>query len=179
MKQFHFLIIATLLICPWFVKPLGAEVKDSAADGFQISLQVETSASNEQAFAALTKDFSSWWDASHSYSQKASTLSMDLTRNCMLEKLPQGGFVRHMEIVFYQPNQQLRLSGGLGPLQEMGVSGCLTFKFVETENGTKIQLSYSVTGRASQKLDKIAAPVDGVLKGQLERLKNHCDKLKK
>ena len=45
----------------------------------------------------------------------------------MYEKLPDGGFVRHLQIVYYQPGKSLRLTGGLGPLQELGVHGSLVF----------------------------------------------------
>ena len=80
-----------------------------------------------------------------------------------------------MEIVFYQPGKTLRLAGGLGPLQGMGVSGALTFQF-ELKNGqTEITLTYNVSGRSALALDKIAPVVDSVLAAQLERLATYCD----
>ena len=93
----------------------------------------------------------------------------------MYEVLPDGGFVRHMEIVFCQPGKTLRLSGGLGPLQGMGVSGALTFQ-LELKNGqTEITLTYNVSGNPDLQLDKIAPAVDSVLAAQLERLATWCD----
>lgn len=104
---------------------------------------------------------------------------MDLQKSCMFEKLPDGGFVRHMEIVFYQPElRTLRLTGGLGPLQSMGVSGALTFTIEEKEVGAVVRLHYFVNGSQLLKLDRLSAPVNQVLESQLQSLKKYCDGLK-
>ena len=65
----------------------------------------------------------------------------------------------------------LRLAGSLGPLQEMGVTGVMTFTIEPRPNGAKLTLTYRVTGDASLHLDQIAAPVDSVLMEQFERLR--------
>ncbi|MGI9516909.1 MAG: hypothetical protein ACR2NP_07695 [Pirellulaceae bacterium] len=152
-----------------------AEITQSAADGFQIVVKQTTSLNPGAAYRVMIEDFANWYDASHSYSGVAENLSLDIAQHCMLERLPGGGFVRHMEIVYQQPGQVFRMTGGLGPLQEMGINGALTFSFNEVEGGTEITLTYNVTGSSFQQLDKIAVPVDGVLEAQLERLKNYCD----
>jgi hypothetical protein len=102
---------------------------------------------------------------------------MDLEKGCLREKLPQGGFVRHMEIVFCRPGKTFRLVGGLGPLQEMGVAGALTFKFVPKDDKTNLELTYNVVGSEAQNLDKIAPAVESVLNLQLDRLRKYCDSL--
>lgn len=153
-----------------------AEVIQSNADGFKISLQQSTSLSAPKTYAALVDDFSEWWDASHSYSGKAENLSLNLERHCMFEQLPHGGFVRHMEIVYHQPGQALRMTGGLGPLQEMGVTGCLAFILTSENEQTKISLTYQVTGFSGQELDKLAPVVDQVLADQLARLQKYCER---
>ena len=160
-----------------FMMPLTveAEVTESAADGFQIVLKQTTALEPAAAWQAMVEDFSNWYDASHSYGGVADNLSLDVEKHCMLEVLPDGGFVRHMEIVYYQPGAVFRMAGGLGPLQQMGVSGALTFSFDEKDDGTEITLTYVVTGSAFQQLDQIAGPVDGVLADQLERLTRYCD----
>lgn len=154
---------------------LHAEVKQSGPDGFSVVLERETELGADEAYRMMVEDFSTWYDASHSYSGKAENLSLDLERHCFFEKLPDGGFVRHMEILFHQPGNKLIMSGGLGPLMPMGVSGALTFDFVGSESGTKIRLTYNVTGASHQQLDRIATPVNGVLAIQLDRLKQHLD----
>ena len=104
-------------------------------------------------------------------------LSMDLKQKCMLEKLPDGGFVRHMEIVYCQPGRVFRMNGGLGPLQSMGVAGSLTVSFKEVEGKTKVTLVYLVSGSSLLKLDQIAAPVNQVLTGQMRRFEKHAASL--
>ena len=67
------------------------------------------------------------------------------------------------------------MTGGLGPLQEMGVSGALEFQFNASGDRTDITLTYRVSGASFQKLDQIAGPVEEVLRQQLFRLKSACD----
>ena len=180
----HFILYSSLLAlsigCWLDVRSVSADVIASAEDGFQVKVVKQTKADSKVAFHSMIHEFSNWWNGDHSFSGDAKNLSMDLEKGCMFEKLPEGGFVRHMEIVFYQPHQTLRLSGGLGPLQGMGVSGSLTFTLTENESGTKIEMTYNVVGSKFQQLDKIAAPVNQVLTEQMERLQKFCDsKLKK
>jgi len=109
-------------------------------------------------------------NVNHSYSLDAANLSIDLDRRCMLELLPDGGFVRHLEVVFYQPGKSIRMTGGLGPLQGMGVYGALTFVFQpspDVPEATQVTLTYNVSGADFMGLENIAAPVDTVLGMQL------------
>ena len=178
-----------------------AEVKDAAPDGFHIELRRELDVEQAEAFRRFVEEFPDWYDAEHSYGGKAENLSMNLDQRCMLEKLDQGGFVRHMEIVYCQPGHKLRLTGGLGPLQEMGVHGAMTYSFSQTLNSTdsgqasdrsstnsqaddndsaatnaksEVILTYVVSGFSKQELDKLAPIVDKVLAGQMDRFQKHC-----
>lgn len=157
------------------LSPVRAEVTSSAADGFQIKITKSVAGGASEVCECLVNDISKWWDATHSYSGNAQNFSMDLENHCLLEKLPDGGFVRHMEIVFYQPRRVLRLTGGLGPLQEMGVTGALTFKLNQNGDYTDVELTYNVVGRDAQNLEKLAPAVNSVLNQQMDRLKKHCD----
>ena len=157
---------------------LSGEVVDSAPDGFQIKVTIETNAKPARAFQKLTAGYSRWWDPNHSYSGKAENLKMDFEKGCIYEKLDQGGFVRHMEIVYCRPNKAIRLTGGLGPLQEIGVAGALTFKISEKNGKTQVELSYVANGYSKQNLDKIAPAVDKVLTDQMARLKKYCDQVR-
>ena len=105
----------------------AGEVTDSAADGFHIAIVASTSVNGERTFEALIDNFGDWWNPAHSHSGVAGNLKLDLERRCMFEKLEDGGFLRHMEIVFVEPGKTLRMTGGLGPLQAMGVHGALQF----------------------------------------------------
>lgn len=179
MKQlnpFVFLFVALSGSCFGFL--LDAQVTESSADGFVIKTSHDLELGSKEAYAAFVDGFSEWYDASHSYSGKAENLSLDLEKNCMLETLPDDGFVRHMEIVFHQPGQVLRMTGGLGPLQGMGVSGAMTFTFSETGGQSKVTMEYYVSGAKHLKLDQIADPVNQVLNGQLTRFQTYCGNLK-
>ena len=83
-----------------------------------------------------------------------------------------GGGVRHFEVVHADAPRALRLIGGLGPLQEVGASGSLTWSLEASETGaeTRVSYSYAVHGHLEGGLGAWASPVDGVLRQQLERL---------
>ncbi len=156
---------------------VSAEIKASAKDGFHVNLEVEVTVDRKIAYDAFVSDLAKWWDGSHSYSSDAKNLSMDLKQKCMLERLPNGGFVRHMEIVYLQPGKMLRMTGGLGPLQGMGATGALNISFSESEGKTTVRLNYVVHGPSFQNFDKMAKPVEGVLAGQMNRFKKYCNSL--
>jgi hypothetical protein len=94
---------------------------------------------------------------------------------CFCEKLPGNGFVRNMEIIFYQPGKLLRMSGAIGPLQSMALSAVATFNLSADGDGTKLEFTYAVGGYSPQGLDKIAPVVNTVLTQQLTRLKNYIE----
>ena len=153
----------------------SADVVASAPDGFSLQQAVATKLDPDLAFKKMVSEFGEWWDASHSYSGEGKNLRIDVEQGCILETLPNGGFVRHLELCYYDPGKAIRFSGGLGPLQEMGVSGALTFKFTKEDDSTKIELLYHVHGHSKQQLDQLAPVVDRVLADQLARLQKHCD----
>jgi hypothetical protein len=63
------------------------------------------------------------------------------------------------------------MSGGLGPLQEMPVTGVLTLTFAAAPGGTRIELTYVVGGYTKDGLSKLAPLVDSVLAEQVKRLR--------
>ena len=76
---------------------------------------------------------------------------------------------------FYQ-GKTLRLVGGLGPLQDSGLQGSLTWDLADKEGGTEATLTYSVGGYRQGGLQPLAPIVDTVLSTQLRRLKNFAEK---
>ena len=151
-----------------------AKLAEKSPAGFQIQITRKLDCDSKEAYKRFVDDFSKWYDASHSYSQEAKNLSIDLQRHCMLEVLPDGGFVRHMDVVFHQPGKTLRMTGGLGPLQGMGVSGALTYSFINDGSGSKLNVVYNVAGAEFLKLDRIADPVKEVLSMQMDRFQKYC-----
>ena len=117
-----------------------------------------------------------WWASDHTYSGNSHNLTLEeKPMGCWCEKLPNGGSVKHMEVLFLMPGKRIVLGGGLGPLQSLGVTGSMTIELSAANGGTKMDVSYAVSGYMPAGLDKLAAPVNGVLTEQLTRLKNYAE----
>jgi hypothetical protein len=156
--------------------PAAAEVTASGPSGFIVKIEVPIAARAEDVYNHFVQ-IGSWWSDGHTYSGKASNLTLQSgVGGCFCEALANGGFVRHMDVVFAMPGKGLRLSGGLGPLQEMGASGLMALQFKAEGAGTRLQLTYTVSGFQKDKdLESVAPAVDGVLREQLSRLKRFAE----
>ncbi len=154
------------------VAPVAAEVTAAAENGFISSHELTLEAEPLVAWQALTAQVAYWWNPAHSHSGDAANFALDATAGgCFCEALPDGGSVMHMQVVYAAPGKLLRLSGGLGPLQGMGVAGAMTFSLEPTEDGrTLLRYRYVVSGYVPGGLASLAEPVDSVQGGQLERL---------
>ena len=127
-------------------------------------------------WSSLTRDVSSWWDAAHSYSGDAANFRLEARPGgCFCESLPDGG-VEHMRVVLVRENRELRMVGGLGPLQTMGVAGAMSIVLTESEEGTELVYHYNVSGAGG---DSLAGAVDRVQLEQLERLKKYAQEQQK
>jgi len=155
--------------------PADAAVVDASAAGFTVRHVVEVSAPGWSAYQTITDRIGTWWDPNHTFSGRSTNLTIDARPGgCFCEQLPQGG-VRHMTVVYADPGKLLRLTGGLGPLQELAVSGTMTWAFVPTGNKTTITLTYAVGGYAPGGLEAVAPAVDMVLGAQVARLQRLID----
>jgi uncharacterized protein YndB with AHSA1/START domain len=154
-----------------FLFPVArAEVRQTAESSFLLEGHALVEASPARVYANLV-DVASWWDPAHTWSGAAPNLKLDARAGgCFCERLPAGGSVEHARVVMTQPGVLLRLVGALGPLQESAVTGVLTFKLAPEADGTRITLSYAVSGALSLPAAQLAPLVDQVLMGQLERL---------
>jgi hypothetical protein len=158
-----------------------AEVTASGPSGFSLKVEVPVSVRPDEAYTRFLR-IGDWWNEAHTYSGKATNLTLDANPGgCFCERLPRGGFVRHMAVVFFAPGKTLRLEGGLGPLQGMGASGVLSFEFKPESTGpeaagTRLIVTYTVTGFAPGKgLAEIAPPVDSVITEQVTRFKRFAE----
>jgi hypothetical protein len=89
-----------------------------------------------------------------------------------LETGPGGAWVKHLELVYADPGKEIRLLGGLGPLQAMGLDGALTVRFKPiADGGTTVIMLYNVSGFAHTGLETLAPIVDGV---QTEQMRRHA-----
>lgn len=173
---FDRLLLALILAVSFCRISAQAEVNASSDCGFQLSASRTTDASPEIAYKALLQ-VDQWWNPEHTYTLDASNLAMDLDRRCFCERLPKEGFVRHMEIVYHSPGSMLRLIGGLGPLQELGIHGALTVKLKKAGKKTIIEWTYNASGYLPGGMKPLAPVVDRVQVEQLERLIKYCDTL--
>jgi hypothetical protein len=88
---------------------------------------------------------------------------------CFCEKVGAGS-VRHGVVELALPAQMLRIGGALGPLQDEGASGALTFQIKPKGAGVEIVQTYNVGGLRTATAKQFAAPVDAVVREQLVRL---------
>ncbi len=156
----------------------SAAVADAGENGFTLSDTLTLSVPPAKAFAAMV-EVGKWWSSEHTYSGDATNLSLEPKANsCWCEKLPGTGGVRHMAVVFVMPGKTIRLEGGLGPLQAMGVAGSMEWKFEPADKGTKVEVRYAVGGYSRGGFKEIASGVDAVLHEQIERYKRYADTAK-
>jgi uncharacterized protein YndB with AHSA1/START domain len=166
-------ILFALLLAPLVA---SAEVADSSPGGFTLKINLSVAASPADVYRAFVHSIGDWWDPGHTFSGNSHNLSIeDKASGCFCEKLPDGGGVRHMEVVYVSPGKQIVLNGGLGPLQSLATTGSMTVKFSPGEGGTKLEAAYAVGGYMPGGLNTLAPVVDGVLLVQLTRLKNYAE----
>jgi uncharacterized protein YndB with AHSA1/START domain len=152
--------------------PLRGEVVETTAAGFLVRNTITIKASSANVYAALTDRVGGWWDPAHTFSHEARNLSLDAKPGgCFCERLPDGGGVQHMSVVYASPDKLLRLTGAIGPLQEAALVGTMTWTLLQTSGGTAVEVSYTVGGFRAGGFRDIPTVVDGVLRGQLARLR--------
>ncbi len=147
-----------------------AEVTDRSAAGFEVTERATIAAAPGKVWDAVMRPYR-WWDPKHTWSGDAKNLSID-GGGCFCEQLRRGA-VRHMTVTYADGESQLRMFGGLGPLQSTGAAGHLAIRLKPAAAGsTEVTLTYDVGGYAKGGLaETYAAPVDEVLGAQLVRLK--------
>jgi len=150
-----------------------AEVLNSAPAGFVVSHEVVVDARREAVFDAAVGDVGRWWSSDHTIAGDAARLSIDpRPMGCFCEMLGDDNGVVHMTVSFVNRGVIVRLTGGLGPLGLMGVTGNMTWEFFDAEDGrTRVKWTYAVGGYLDGGLDAIAGPVDYVISEALERMK--------
>jgi uncharacterized protein YndB with AHSA1/START domain len=151
---------------------LVAAVLSASASGFISKNTFEIAAPASRVFQTVTDHVGDWWDSEHTFSRNAHNLSIEArVGGCFCERFPAGGGVQHMTVVFLQPAKLLRLTGGLGPLQEMGLMGAMSWKFTEENSRTVLEVTYAVSGYQPKGVQQIAPAVDSVIALQIQRLK--------
>ena len=112
-------VLALAALAAVFASAAHAEVVDKGPSHFRLKFTQQIAAPPDKVFKALG-EIGQWWDGAHSYSGKASNMTMPLTANaCFCEALPGGG-VRHGVVELAVPDKQVRVEAALGPLQDEG-----------------------------------------------------------
>jgi uncharacterized protein YndB with AHSA1/START domain len=163
-----FLTIAALMCAP----SVFGEVADSAAGGFTVKVTEQIAASPAAVYKQLIR-VGEWWNPRHTFSGDAHNLSIEeKAGGCFCEKLPDGGGVRHMQVIHIAPGKTLVMSGAIGPLQSLAATGTMAFQLAPNGDGTKLTVTYAVAGYLPAGMNTWAAPVDSVITEQVGRLKN-------
>jgi len=151
--------------------PVAAEVTHAGEQGFTVRHTLKTAAEPFVVYRTMTAHIDQWWNAEHSWSGAAANLYMNTERGgCFCEKLPDGGHVEHLRIIYLAPGREIRFSGALGPLQSMPVDGRMLWQIEPAEGGSQVTFTYHVFGHPEGGLAQIAPAVDGVIGEQLHRL---------
>lgn len=162
-------IVALLALAA--IAPARAEIVSAGPGGFNLRHVADTPNVAPPVVWAALSDIGKWWDPEHTYSGDSRNLTLEpLVRGCFCEKLSLYAGIEHASVIYAQPAKTLRLSGALGPLQEFGVSGVLTWQIEPAGGGSRITLTYNAGGFADRPLADWAPIVDEVIGVQLQRL---------
>jgi uncharacterized protein YndB with AHSA1/START domain len=150
-----------------------AEVKDATASGFTIENSQVVPVDAKTAWSALVNDVGQWWPKDHTWWGDARKLSIQPRAGGCFCEINGEQQAWHMTVTFIDPGQTLRMTGGLGPLQGMGLDGALEFRFAKAEEGTRITMWYRAGGYTPDDLSKFVAAVDKVQGLQLSGLADY------
>jgi uncharacterized protein YndB with AHSA1/START domain len=171
------LLCAALFVTFATLAPAHAVVIDATASGFTLENTIHVPADAETAWRALVDDVGRWWPRDHTWWGEQGMLAIDARAGgCFCERNgPQQAL--HMLVTFVDPGKLLRMTGGLGPLQGMGLNGALEFRFAPAEGGgTTITLFYRVGGYTPDDLAQFAPLVDQVQAQQLRALGDYLER---
>lgn len=163
-------IAVLALTTPWGA---GAEVAQVGASGFLVRHEARVAAPPERVWTALVERVGEWWSPDHTFSGDAGNLSIEARPGgCFCERLPGGGGVEHLRVVYVAPGERLRMAGALGPLQGSGLAGSATWELAAADDGaaTTLAFTYSAGGFLEAGFEPVAPIVDRVLGEQFARL---------
>lgn len=150
--------------------PALAKVLDASPSGFTIENSAIVPVDLSTAWQALVGNVDSWWPKDHTWWGASSRLTIDARAGGCFCEIGANRQAQHMQVVFADPPKLLRMIGGLGPLQGMGLSGVLEWRMAAVAGGTQITLWYRAGGYSPDDLGKIAPVVDTVQALQLGNL---------
>ena len=149
-----------------------ANVESTGTNGFIVANTVEVAAPASQAWDALVSNVDQWWPKDHSWWNGTFTIEPQ-AGGCFCE-VSGARSAEHLRVSFVDPEQRLVMTGGLGPLQSMGMYGALDWQFTQpSPEQTTITLRYHVQGFSENGYAELAPVVDKVQAIQLNALANY------
>ncbi|HEY0975019.1 MAG TPA: SRPBCC family protein [Solimonas sp.] len=180
MNRIRPVLIAGLWLGVLLSAPAGAKVLDSSANGFTIENSVTVPVDAATAWNALTSDVGRWWPADHTWTGKATNLSIQARAGGCFCEIDGAHQAQHMTVTYTEPGKLLRMVGGLGPLQGMGLSGTMEWRLAPADGGgTRITLWYRAGGYTPDDISKFVPVVDQVQAIQLGGLGDYLRKLER
>ena len=151
-----------------------AEILDSAANGFTLSNAIAVAVDPDETYQALVGRVDQWWPKDHSW--WGGTFTIDpVAGGCFCERKG-AQQAQHLRVTLVDPGKLVRMTGGLGPLQGMGLDGVLEFRLEALETGgTTVTMYYRVGGYTTDDLSQFAPVVDQVQALQIGGLKRLLD----
>ena len=153
-----------------------ARIVDQAANGFTVENSQWVPVDPDTAWKVFVNDVGKWWPADHSWWGDASKLSISEKAGGCLCEINGAQQAWHMTVTFVDPGRLMRMAGGLGPLQGMGLNGTLEWRFVKEKDGTRITLWYRAGGYTPDDLGKFVPVIDQVQGLQLGGLAEYLRK---
>jgi uncharacterized protein YndB with AHSA1/START domain len=155
----------------------GAAVAETSAvgpNGFLVTHQRDVQAQPDAVWSALVR-LPSWWNSAHTWSGKASNLTLDLRAGgCWCEAWDEAS-VMHGTVAFVMPGRLLRVYANLGPLHDRPVTGVLAFALARADARTTLRVTYRVAGPSDAGLAELAPAVDRVIGEQVQRLSRFAE----
>jgi len=140
-------------------------------DLVQVEHEVVVDAPRDVVWQAAVGNVGAWWSSDHTISGDAANLRIEpRPLGCFCERISAQGSVVHLTVSFVNPGVLLRMTGALGPLGLMGVSGNMFWEFFDEDEGTRVKFSYAIGGYHPDGLDTLAPGVDAVIGEALGRL---------
>ena len=146
--------------------PSSAEVVERDADHFVLRYEVGLETTPEDIYGSISH-VGEWWNAAHTYSGKASNLTLPLEAGaCFCEALPDGTAFEHGRVLQADPETGVLLDAPLGPLKGKATFARLGIGWSTADRGTVVVMTYVVRGPG---LGAFADAVDAVMHDQYVR----------
>lgn len=111
-----------------------ADVNYADNSGFSITNESESYAPVEVVYSHFIQHVDMWWPKDHTWWKGALRID-EQAGGCFCETADTAS-AAHMQVSYVEPNKKVVMTGGLGPLQEMGVTGALTWVFSTIDSST-------------------------------------------